>query len=107
MDTLAPWLPVIVAVAAAVAVVAAGTKGMMVVYRHAKARRTGRVIAIVTPLLDERFQAVDTAMLSLRIEIGETRLVVDEVKAIISDGLTEDVAYLRTRLDDLYDHLID
>ena len=107
MDTLAPWLPVIVAVAAAVAVMAAIGRGMVVAYRHAKGRRAGRIIAIVTPMLDERFQTVDAAMLILRIEIGETRQVVDEVKAIIGNGLSEDVAYLRDRLDDLYDHLID
>ena len=118
MDSLAPWLPVVVGAAAAVAVIAAIAKGMMTAYRYlrrrSQERRTGRIVAIVTPLLDKRFQVVDSAMLSLRIEIGETRKAVDEVKRIVSNGLTEDVAEIRKaqhkvagRIDKIYNHLID
>ncbi len=57
-------------------------------------------------MLDERFQVVDAAMLNLQIELGDTTNVVREVKAIVSDGLTDDVAYLRNRIDGIYDHLL-
>ncbi len=57
-------------------------------------------------MLDERFLVVDAAMLNLQIELGDTSRVVNEVKAIVSDGLQDDVAYLRDRVDGIYDHLI-
>ena len=57
-------------------------------------------------MLDERFLVVDAAMLNLQIELGDTSRVVGEVKAIVSDGLQDDVAYLRNRVDGIYDHLI-
>ena len=57
-------------------------------------------------MLDERFLVVDAAMLNLQIELGDTSRVVNEVKAIVSDGLQDDVAYLRNRVDGIYDHLI-
>ena len=57
-------------------------------------------------MLDERFLVVDAAMLNLQIELGDTSRVVNEVKAIVSDGLQDDVAYLRNRIDGIYDHLI-
>ena len=57
-------------------------------------------------MLDERFLVVDAAMLNLQIELGDTSRVVNEVKAIVSDGLQDDVAYLRNRIDGIYDHLL-
>jgi len=106
VDTLTPWLPVVAGVAAAVVVAAAIGKGMLITYQHVKGRRAGRIAAIVTPLLNERLLGVDTAILNLRLELGETNKVLHEVKAIVSDGLQDDVAYLRTRVDGIYDHLI-
>ncbi len=113
LDTLAPWLPVIVGGAAAVAIVVAAGKGMLVAYRHVKQRRTGRIIAIVTPLLEERLQTVDTSILNLRLELGETSKVVSEVKAIVADGLQDDVKEIRKvqrqvidRIDRVLEHLI-
>lgn len=110
VENVTPWLPIVVGAAAAVAILAAAGRGMLALYRTVKGRtvkrRTNRIVETVTPLLDERFQVVDTAILNLRLELGETRQVVDEVMAIVSDGLTQDVAYLRTRIDTIYDHLI-
>ncbi len=113
LETLGPWLPVIVGGAAAVAITVAVGKGMVMTHRYARRRDAGRIIAIVTPLLEERLQTVDTAILNLRLELGETSKVVDEVKAIVSDGLQDDVAVIRTeqvrvagRIDRIYDHLI-
>ena len=113
LDTLAPWLPVIVGGAAAVAIIVAVGRGMLVAYRHVKQRRTGRIIAIVTPLLEERLQTVDTSILNLRLELGETSKVVGEVKAIVADGLQDDVKEIRKvqrqvldRIDRIYDHLV-
>ena len=52
-------------------------------------------------------------VLNLRLELGETAKVVGEVKAIVSDGLQDDVAEIRkvqgqvlARIDRIYDHLI-
>ncbi len=74
--------------------------------------RTTVVTNIVTPLLDERFQVVDTAILNLRLELGETRQVVDNIKAGFG-GLQSDVAQIRKeqlrvagRIDKIYDHLV-
>lgn len=117
LDILTPWLPVIVGVAAAVAIIVAVGRGILALYRSAKGRtvkrRTVKIIDTVTPLLDERFQIVDTAILNLRLELGETKQVVDEVKAIVSDGLQTDVAEIRKaqlhvteRIDGIYNHLI-
>ena len=117
LDILTPWLPVIAGVAAAVAIIVAIGRGMLITYRHARRRmlnrRAGRVVAIVTPLLDARLQGVDTAILNLRLELGETKQVVDEVKSIVSDGLQDDVAEIRKeqnrvagRIDRIYDHLV-
>ncbi len=110
VENVTPWLPIIVAAAAGVGVIVAAARGMLGAYRYVKgrivARRTNRIVATVTPLLNKRFQVVDTAMLNMRLEQQRTAKVVDEVKALVSNGLNEDVAYLRTRLDDLYDHLV-
>ena len=106
LDALIPWLPVIAATAAAVAIIAAVGRAMLAVSRSVTVRREGKVVAIVTPIIDIRLQEVDTALRNLRLEQGATKKVVDEVKAIVSNGLTEDVTYLRSRLDDIYDHLI-
>lgn len=117
LDILTPWLPVIAGVAAAVAVVAAIGRGMLITYRHIRRRiinrRTGRIVATVIPLLDERLQGVDTAILNLRLELGETTKIVSEVKAIVSDGLQDDVTQIRKeqvrvadRIDRIYEHLI-
>ncbi len=117
MEQVAPYWPAAVGIAALVATVAAVSRGILVVYRkmrgRAVKRRTTTIIETVTPLLDQRFQVVDTAMLNLRLEVGETRKVVDEVKAIVSNGLQDDVAEIRKRqeyvigrVDGIYDHLI-
>ena len=117
LDILTPWLPIIAGVAAAVAIIVAIGRGMLITYRHARRRmlnrRAGRVVAIVTPLLDKRFQTVETEILNLRLELGETTKVVGEVKAIVSDGLQTDVAEIRKeqnrvagRIDRIYDHLV-
>ncbi len=111
VENVTPWLPVIVGAAAAVAIIAAIGRGILALYRKLRGRvvkrRTTRIVDTVTPLLDERFQVVDTAILNLRLEQQSTAKVVDDVLAIVSNGLTEDVAYLRNRLDVIYDHLID
>ena len=110
MDLVAPYWPAAVGVAAVVALVAAVSRGILVVYRkvrgRAVSRRTTRIIDTVTPILDARLQVVDASILNMRLELGETKQVVDQVKAIVSDGLQDDVAYLRTRVDGIYDHLI-
>ncbi len=111
VENVTPWLPVIVGAAAAVAIIAAVGRGILALYRKVKGRRVRRrttmIVDTVTPLLDERFQVVETNILNLRLELGETKQVVDEVRAIVSNGLTEDVAYLRDRMDVIVDHLID
>ena len=110
MDLVAPYWPAAVGVAALVAIIVATVRGILVVSRHMRGRtlkrRTQRIVDTVTPMLDERFLVVDAAMLNLQIELGDTSRVVNEVKAIVSDGLQDDVAYLRNRVDGIYDHLI-
>ncbi len=117
MEHVAPYWPAAAGIAALVAIVAATSRGILVVSRHVRGRtvkrRTMRIVETVTPLLDERFQIVDTAILNLRLELGETKQIVDDVKAIVSDGLQDDVAAIRTeqarvagRIDTIYDHLI-
>ena len=111
LDSLTPWLPIVVAGAAALAAVAAVAKGMLGMFRHVRRRiierRARKIVAAVTPLLDERFQVVDTAMLNMRLELAATTKVVNQVKAIVSNGLTADVAYLRDRVDRIWEHLVD
>ena len=110
MDLVAPYWPAAVGIAAVVAIVAAVSRGILIVYRKTRGRavrrRTTRIIDTVTPLLDARLQVVDASILNMRLELGETKQVVDQVKAIVSDGLQDDVAYLRDRVDGIYDHLI-
>lgn len=117
LENLTPWLPVIVAVAAGVAIIVAVGRAMLALYRSVKGRtvrrRTVKIVNAVTPLLDERFQIVDTAISTLSDELGETKQVVDEVKVIVSDGLQTDVAEIRKaqrhvteRIDGIYKHLI-
>ena len=110
LEQVAPYWPAAAGIAGLVAIVAAVSRGILVTYRKMKGRaltrRSTRIIDTVTPLLDERFQVVDAAILNLRLELGETKQVVDEVKAIVSNGLTDDVAYLRDRVDGIYNHLI-
>ena len=81
LEQVAPYWPTAAGVAAVVAIVAAASRGTLIVYRKMKGRavslRTARILETVTPLLDERFQVVDTAMLNLRLEQGETKQVVD------------------------------
>ena len=111
LDNLTPWLPLIVAAAALVAIIVALWRVILAAVRSVRRRlvahRTAVITATVTPIIDARLVKVDTALINLQLQQGETRKVVDDVKAIVSDGLTTDVAYLRNRLDDLYDHLID
>ena len=117
LEQVAPYWPAAVGVAALVATAAAVSRGILVVYRKMKGRavtrRTTRIIDTVTPLLDDRFQVVDTAILNLRLELGETKQVVDNIKAGFG-GLQSDVAQIRKeqvrvagRIDRIYDHLID
>ena len=117
LDALIPWLPVIAGVAAAIAIVAAVGRAMLAVYRSVKGRavrrRTVKIVNAVTPFLDERFEIVDTAISTLSDELSETKQVVEEVKAIVSDGLQTDVAEIRKsqvhvteRIDGIYKHLI-
>ncbi len=110
MEQVAPYWPAAVGVAALVAIVAAVSRGILIGRRYMKgrtvSRRTALVTDIVTPLLDQRFQVVDTAILNLRLELGETKQVVDDIEAIVSNGLQDDVAYLRDRVDGIYNHLI-
>ncbi len=117
MDLVAPYWPAAVGLAALVAIVAAGGRGILVARRYMKgrtvSRRTALVTDIVTPLLDARFQVVDTAILNLRLELGETKQVVDDIEAIVSDGLQDDVKEIREkqvhvvdRIDRIYDHLV-
>ncbi len=117
LEQAAPYWPAAAGIAALVAIAVAVGRGIIVVRRYTKGRvvkrRTALVTDIVTPLLDERFQIVDTAILNLRLELGETSKVVNEVKAIVSDGLQTDVAEIRKaqrhvtqRIDGIYKHLI-
>ena len=117
VENVTPWLPVIVGAAAAVAIIVAVGRGILALYRKLRGRvvkhRTAVVTDIVTPLLGERFQVVDTAILNLRLELQETAKVVDDVLVIVSDGLQTDVAEIRKeqrrvagRIDRIYDHLI-
>ncbi len=110
LEQVAPYWPAAAGVAAVVAIVAAVSRGILAVSRHMRGRtlkrRTQRIVDTVTPMLDERFLVVDAAMLNLQIELGDTSRVVNEVKAIVSDGLQDDVAYLRNRIDGIYDHLL-
>ena len=70
------------------------------------AHRTAVISATVTPIIDARLVKVDTALINLQLQQGETRQAVDALTATINNGLTEDITYLRERLDDLYGHLI-
>ena len=110
LEQVAPYWPAAVGVAAVVAIAVATVRVILIVYRRmrgrAVSRRTTRIIDTVTPILDARLQVVDASILNMRLELGETKQVVDQVKAIVSDGLTDDVAYLRDRVDRIYDHLI-
>ena len=116
MEQVAPYWPAAVGLAALVAIVAALSRVILLVYRKMKGRivrhRTTFVTDIVTPVLDERFQVVDAAILNLRLELGETKQVVDNIKAGFG-GLQTQVAAIRTeqvrvagRIDTIYDHLI-
>ena len=118
MEHVAPYWPAAAGIAALVAIVAAFSRVILLGYRRMRGRtvkrRTMRIVETVTPLLDERFQIVDTAILNLRLELGETKQIVDDVKAIVSDGLQDDVAAIRTeqarvadRIDRIYNHLIE
>ena len=110
MEQVAPYWPAAAGIAAVVVIIAATVRGILAISRHMRGRtlkrRTQRIVDTVTPMLDERFLVVDAAMLNLQIELGDTSRVVNEVKAIVSDGLQDDVAYLRNRVDGIYDHLI-
>lgn len=117
LEQAAPYWPAAAGIAALVAIAAAVIRGIIVTRRYTKGRvlkrRTAVVVDIVTPLLDERFQIVDTAILNLRLEQAATAKVVGEVKAIVSDGLQDDVAAIRTeqvrvagRIDGIYKHLL-
>ena len=109
LEQVAPYWPAAVGIAALVATIAAISRVILVVYRRMRGRtlkrRTQRIVDTVTPMLDERFLVVDAAMLNLQIELGDTSRVVNEVKAS-SNGLQDDVAYLRDRVDSIHDHLI-
>ncbi len=109
LEQVAPYWPAAVGLAALVAIIAATVRGILAMFRHMRGRtlkrRTQRIVDTVTPMLDERFLVVDAAMLNLQIELGDTSRVVNEMKAS-SDGLQDDVAYLRNRVDGIYDHLI-
>ena len=124
LEQAAPYWPAAAGVAALVAIAAAVIRVIIVARRYTKGRvlkrRTAVVVDIVTPLLDERFQVVDTAMLNLRLEQAATAKVVGKVMAIVSDGLQTDVAEIRReqvlgrkeqarvagRIDDIYKHLL-
>ena len=117
LEQAAPYWPAAAGIAAVVAIAAAVIRVIIVTRRYTKERvlkrRTTVVVDIVTPLLDERFQMFDTAILNLRLELGETKQVVDEVKAVVTDGLQTDVAEIRKaqvhvtkRIDGIYKHLI-
>ncbi len=106
LEQVAPYWPAAVGVAALIGIVAATSRVILVVYRKMKGRavtrRTIRIIETVTPLLDERFQVVDAAILNLRLE-----------QAATSKALQDDVARIRSkqvkvadRIDRIYDHLI-
>lgn len=106
LEQVAPYWPAAIGVAALVATVAAISRGILVVYRKMKGRavtrRTTRIVETVTPLLDKRFQVVDTAILNLRLEQAATGKV-----------LQDDIARIRAkqvkvadRIDRIYDHLI-
>ncbi len=114
---LEPFWPAAAGLAAVVAVTAAVSRVILITYRKMKGRaltrRATRIIDTVTPLLDERFQVVDTAILNLRLELGETKAVVDDIEAIVSNGLQDDVKEIREkqvhvvdRIDRIYDHLV-
>ncbi len=110
LEQVAPYWPAAAGIAGLVAIIAAVGRGILVVSRHMRGRtlkrRTRRIVDTVTPMLDERFLVVDAAMLNLQIELGDTSRVVNEVKAIVSDGLQDDVAYLRDRVDGIAEHLM-
>ena len=117
LEQVAPYWPAAAGLAALFAIAAAVGRGIIVIRRYTRGRvvkrHTAVVTDIVTPLLDERFQIVDTAILNLRLEQAATAKVVDEVKSIVSDGLQDDIAAIRTeqnrvasRIDRIYDHLI-
>ena len=110
VDNLGPWLPFIVAGAALVAILLALWRVILAMVRSVRRRlvvhRTAVITATVSPIIDTRLLKVDTALINLQLQQGETRKAVDDLTAVINDGLTEDITYLRTRLDDLYGHLI-
>ncbi len=117
LEQVAPYWPAAAGIAAVVAIVAAVSRVILVVYRKMRGRavklRTTRILETVTPLLDERFQVVDTAILNLRLELGETKQVVDDIEAIVSNGLQDDIKEIREkqghvvdRIDRIYDHLV-
>ena len=117
LEQVAPYWPAAAGIAALVAIVAAVSRGTLVVYRKMKGRavtrRTTRIIDTVTPILDARLQVVDASILNMRLELGETKQVVDDIEAIVSNGLQDDVKEIREkqvhvvdRIDRIYDHLV-
>ncbi len=110
LENVAPWVPFVVAGAALVAIIAALWRLILAMIRSVRRRyvahRTAVITATVTPIIDARLVKVDTALINLQLQQGETRKVVDGVMAIVSNGLADDVSYLRGRMDDLWDHLI-
>ncbi len=111
LENVAPWVPFVVAGAALVAIIAALLRLILAMVRSVRRRfvahRTAVITATVAPIIDTRLLKVDTALINLQLQQGETRKAVDDVMAIVSNGLSEDVSYLRRRVDDLFDHLID
>ena len=111
LENVTPWFPLVAAGAALVAIIVALWRVTLAIVRSVRRRlvehRTAVITATVAPFIDARLLKVDTALINLQLQQGETRQAVDALTATINDGLSEDVTYLRTRLDDLFDHLID
>ena len=75
--------------------------------------RDRQIANVVQPLLDaqtDRFEAAFTVLGHNQAELSETMGVVvtrvDALEDTVSNGMQDDITYLRSRLDDLYDHLI-
>ena len=104
MPLLPEWLPAWAAVLVAfTTIVAAVYGGMVTVNRLSKRRIRG----VVKAMLDLAIQDVDSRLLALQIGVGEITYKIGQLEDDVSNGLTDDVAYLRERIDRIYDHLID
>ena len=93
------WLAALVATAT---IISLTYGGMVTVGKLAKRR----IRKIVQPMLLEHQKAIDAKLLVLEIGQAEMKAKVDSIEDVVTNGLSDDVTYLRNRIDGIYNHLI-